>query len=153
MLEAHSVSALQSPSRAAEYNGSRKAGHRGPKTRVRHLAARAGRPGEWTCEDVECARCSGNEHGRPFGRSQPTPDEAWAGRVAPTADERKAFRDACAKHLEALRASRDSEPGCSRLALERRTAVSRALVELGYLQLKTRSIPLGIPLSFSEDIR
>lgn len=152
LLAAYGVTTLYSPPYTPQYNGACEAGNGGLKTRVRNLAAWAGRPGEWTCEDVERARCAGNDHGRPFGRRRPTPDAAWALRVAPTEEEWGAFRDAVARQLEALRASRTSEPGRSRLALEERTAISRALAELGYLQFNTRSIPPAISHSFSTEI-
>lgn len=153
LLDAAGVIALYSPPYTPEYNGACEAGNGGLKTRVRTLAAWAGRPGEWTCEDVERARCSGNDHGRPFGRLRPTPDEAWAQRAAATPAERAALRDVVAQHLEAVQASRSSELGRSRLAFEQRTAISRALVELDYLQFKTRSIPPAIQLYFSAEIR
>lgn len=153
LLAEHGVIALYSPPYTPRYNGACEAGHGGLKTRVRLFAALAGRPGEWTCEDVERARCAGNDHGRPFGRRRPTPDAAWAERVAPTEAEREALHDAVRRHLEALRASRTSEPGRSRLALEQRTAIARALAELGYLQFNTRSIPPAIPALFSPEIR
>lgn len=154
LLETYGVLALYSPPYTPRYNGACEAGHGGLKTRVRHLAAAAGRPGEWTCEDVERARCAGNDHGRPFGRSRPTPDEAWAHRgPPPTPEAWDDLRSAVARHEQALRAASVSEPGRSRLALERRTAIARALLELGYLQINTRSIPPVIPPLFSPEIR
>ena len=153
LLETCGVLALYSPPRTPRYNGACEAGIGGLVTRVRHLAAWAGRPGEWTCEDIERARCLGNAHGRPFGRRRPTPDEAWATRVAPSPEACDALREAFHKHLEALKASRTSAPGRSRLALERRTALSRALVELGYLEIKSRRVSLPITPFFPADIR
>jgi len=153
LLETFGVLALYSPPYTPRYNGACEAGIGGLKTRVRHLAAWAGRPGEWTLEDVERARCSGNAHGRPFGRSRPTPDEAWAARVRPSPEACDALRGAFHRHHEALRALRTSEPGRSRLALERRTALSRALLELDYLQIKSRRVSLPITPFFPADIR
>ena len=83
LLEAYGVTALYSPPRWPRYNGACEAGIGGLKTRAHHLSAWAGRPGEWTCEDVERARCYGNEFGRPFGRSRPVPAGVWSGRGAP----------------------------------------------------------------------
>jgi transposase InsO family protein len=153
LLEAYGVHALYSPAHTPRYNGACEAGIGGLKTRVRHLAAWAGRPGEWTCEDVERARCSGNVHGRPFGRSRPTPDEAWARRKAPSPEACDALREAFHRHHAALIAARTCEPGRSRLALERRTALSRALVELGYLEIKSRRVSLPITPFFPAEIR
>lgn len=153
LLEDHGVTALYSPPHTPRYNGACEAGIGGLKTRVRHLAAWAHRPGEWTLEDVERARCAGNEHGRPFGRNRPTPEQAWTGRVRLTEEACDAWRACLAKHHEALCASRTSEPGRSRLALERRTAISRALLELDYLQIKSRRVSLPITSFFPADIR
>jgi transposase InsO family protein len=152
LLEDHGVTLLYSPPRTPKYNGACEAGIGGLKTRAHHLAAWADRPGEWTCEDVERARCAGNERGRPFGRREPTPNEAWVRRVAPTEEQRDAFRDAVQRHMEAFRASRSSEPGRSRLALERRTAISRALTEFGYLEFRTRRVSQPITPSLSAGI-
>jgi transposase InsO family protein len=152
LLAEHGVLALRSPPRTPRYNGACEAGVGGLKTRVRHLAAWAGRPGEWTCEDVERARCSGNAHGRPFGRGRPTPDEAWATRVRPSQAERDALREAFQRQLAELIAARTCEPGRSRLALEQRTALSRALIELGYLEIKSRRVSLPITPFFPADI-
>jgi len=154
LLEAYGVIALYSPPYTPRYNGACEAGNGGQKTRVRNLAALAGRPGEWTCEDVERARCAGNDHGRPFGRSRPTPDEAWARRgPPPTPEACDELRSAVDRHQRDLRGTSVSEPGRSRLALERRTAIARALLEFGYLQINTRSIPPVIPPLFSPEIR
>jgi hypothetical protein len=46
---------LLSPLGMPSYNGSCEAGTGSLKTRVHHLAARHGRPGEWSCDDVEAA--------------------------------------------------------------------------------------------------
>lgn len=145
LLEAYGVTGLYSPPRWPRYNGACEAGIGGLKTRVHHLSAWAGRPGEWTCEDVERARCCGNEFGRPFGRSRPVPVAAWSTRRAPTPEACDAFREALARHREALAATRHPESGRSRLALDERTAITRALTELGYLEFRTRRVSLPIP--------
>lgn len=153
LLQTYGVLALYSPPRTPRYNGACEAGIGGLVTRVRFLAASAGRPGEWTCEDIERARCWGNAHGRPFGRKRPTPDEAWATRVAPSPEACDALREAFHRHHAALIAARTSEPGRSRIELKRRTALSRALVELGYLEIKSRRVSLPITRFFPAEIR
>jgi transposase InsO family protein len=149
LLEAYGVTGLYSPPHWPRYNGSCEAGIGGLKTRAHHLSAWAGRPGEWTLEDVERARCYGNEFGRPFGRGQPVPASAWAQRPAPTAEACDAFRDVLARHREDLAARRHPESGRSRLALDERTAITHALTELGYLEFRTRrvSLPISPPLA------
>lgn len=146
------VVALFSPPRTPKYNGACEAGIGGLKTRAHHLASFAGRPGEWTIEDVERARCLGNEHGRPFGRSRPTPAARWGARTPVTPQEHDAFREAVQRAQDEQRAARVGEPGRSRLALEKRTAVSRALCELGYLEFKTRRVSQPLSCRFSADI-
>jgi transposase InsO family protein len=141
LLADYGVTPLYSPPRTPRYNGAAEAGIGGLKARIQRLATVAGRAGRWTCEDVERARCLGNAHGRPFGRDEPTPDEAWARRQPATPEEVDAFREALAKSRDEVRATRVGEPGRSRVALEERTAVSHALRELGYVELKTRRIP------------
>ncbi len=144
LLEDYGVAALYSPPSTPKYNGAAEAGIGGLKTRAHHLASFAGRPGEWTIEDLERARCTGNEHGRPFGTSKPTPSEAWAARRPIDADAHDLFRDALARHRRALAAERPDGSGGSRLALDERTAITRALTELGYLEFRTRRIPQPI---------
>jgi transposase InsO family protein len=152
LLEDFGVAALYSPPRTPKYNGACEAGIGGLKTRAHHLASFAGRPGEWTIEDVERARCLGNEHGRPFGRSQPTPSERWAARAPITPEEDDAFREAVQRARDEQRAARVGEPGRSRLALEERSAIARALTELGYLEFKTRRVSQPLSSRFSANI-
>lgn len=140
LLEVYGVTALYSPPHWPRYNGACEAGIGGLKTRAHHLAAWAGRPDAWTCEDVERARCYGNEYGRPFGRKRPVPAASWGTRVAPTADACDTFREALARHRAALASTRHPESGRSRLALDERTAISRTLTELGYLEFRTKRV-------------
>jgi hypothetical protein len=81
-------------------------------------------------EDLERARCYGNEFGRPFGRSRPVSAASWSGRVTITPEACDAFREALARHREALAATRHAGSGRSRLALDERTAITRALIDL-----------------------
>ena len=65
--------------------------------RTDHHAARSGRPGEWSCEDLEAARLEANETARPWGSKGPLPDEVWRSRTPITDEERDAFRRAVTK--------------------------------------------------------
>jgi len=78
LLDQHGVLPLMSPPYMPSYNGAIEAGVGSMKTRTHHEAARQGRPGEWTCDDVEASRLQANELSRPRGRNGRTPDQAWA---------------------------------------------------------------------------
>jgi hypothetical protein len=121
------------------------------------LAARNGRPGQWTCDDVEGARLMANETARPKGLHGPTPDEVWAARRPILADERDVFRSTVERFIaeahtrrEASKAHRGIEyPQAEQIEIEKRdalvrSAIRRALVAHGYLSTRRRRIPLPI---------
>jgi len=72
-LKSWDVCPLLSPPAQPQYNGAVEAGIGSIKTRTHHIAALHGRPGEWTCDDVEAARLLANATARPNGRLAPTP--------------------------------------------------------------------------------
>lgn len=80
LLDAHGVLPLYSPPGMPRYNGGREAGNGQINIRAHHHAASAGRPGHWTCDDIEAARRQANETGRPWGAHGPTPEEVWNAR-------------------------------------------------------------------------
>jgi len=101
---------LLSPPHCPSYNGSIEAGicslqaeaceaaGAAPNmARTDHHAARNGRPGEWSCEDIEAARLEANETARPWGSKGPLPDEVWRSRTPITEEERDALRWAVTK--------------------------------------------------------
>ena len=88
---------LLSPPHLPNYNGSIEAGICSMTARTDHHAARSGRPGEWSCEDLEAARLEANETARPRGCNGPTPDELWANRVPISQQERDSFKAAVEK--------------------------------------------------------
>ena len=88
---------LLSPPHCPSYNGSIEAGICSVTARTDHHAARNGRPGEWSCEDLEAARLEANETARPWGSKGPLPDEVWRSRTPITDDERDALRWAVTK--------------------------------------------------------
>jgi hypothetical protein len=47
------------------------------KTRTRQEAARHGRIGCWTCDDLKAVRLQANLTARPWGDRGPTPQEVW----------------------------------------------------------------------------
>lgn len=151
LLREYGVIGLFSPPYTAKYNGAAEAGIGGLKTRAHHLASAAGRPEEWTLDDLEEARCLGNELGRPAGASAPTPEESWRGRVLPTPAERASFRTRVARTLRGVRhpgpGGDPGAPGRSRSDAARRTAISRALTDAGILEFRTRRIPQPVSTS------
>ena len=88
---ARRVCAPLSPLQTPEYNGSCEAGNGSMKNRTDDLAARAGRFGFWTSDDVEAARCQANEVNYPAGPHGPTPQQLWQGRAPITLETRAAF--------------------------------------------------------------
>lgn len=141
-LAAHKIVSLLSPPGCPSYNGSIEAGVGAIKPRAQHESIRNNRPGEWTCDDVEGARCRANQTARPLGHSLPTPEFLWQNRQPPSAATRASFRRAVAQLLPA--AKLDAKPKdkttltMSQRAAARRLAISRALDELGFLRFRRK---------------
>ena len=145
-LDDRHVRLLLSPPGLPPYNGSIEAGIGGFETRAHHESARNDRPGEWTCDDVEGARLQANQTARPFGLIGPTPDDVWQYRAVPTDDERSAFADRVRCYQNETCAEQGYLPGAPLTREQQnsidRVAISRALIELGYLVIRRRRIPL-----------
>lgn len=152
----HGVLLLYSPPRTPEYNGAIEAGTGSIHARAHWQAARHDRPGEWTCDDVEAARLQANETARPRGLSGPTPDEMWAQRVPITNAERTAFLASYARLEKLERMERGIPEGCRLQHYEQaaidRVAISRALIEGGFLLVRRRRITLPIWKRFEKKI-
>ncbi len=135
---------LYSPPYVPEYNGSIEAGGGSLKVRAHHQSVRHGRPGEWTCDDVEAARMQGNELGRPWGRRGPTPQEAWRGRAGISDNERAAFLDTYLAHARQERRARELGEhevlSHEEQSSVDRMAISRALIDHGLLKVRGRRI-------------
>jgi transposase InsO family protein len=108
LLASAGVIPLFSPPYWPRYNGSIEAGIGSLKTRTEDHAARHGRPGHWTWEDVAAAPEQANHTARPKGPSGPTPAEIWASRPAIPADQRTRFQLTVDKLREEIR-SRDAQ--------------------------------------------
>lgn len=149
ILEREGVEVLYSPVRRPQYNGSCEAGGGSIKMRARRLAGTAGRPGAWTCDDLEEARLEANA--APAPRSQELSREAlWQARPPISADERASFQSAVRGELERLRAAAGELPKLSawrehlRAATMQRRALVRALIQRGYLVIRRgRVCPLN----------
>jgi hypothetical protein len=142
-LKQWNVCPLLSPPRTPQYNGAVEAGIGSIKTRAHHIAALHGRPGEWTCDDVEAARLLANATARPNGRRAPTPQSAWRRRDDISLAQRNRFGETLklfqqrldsrlqAVSLSAVPAARPD----SDTALFHRIAIRRALVARHLLTL------------------
>lgn len=149
LLKDHHVTTLYSPPGLPQFNGSVEAGIGGLKTRAHHAAIAAGRPFEWTCDDIEQARCESNLHGRPRGKAGTTPSEAWDNRRPIQREERDWFGVALAIRRLQEYASRGA---CNGVLLDDRekagadrVATARALQDCGLLAIGGRRVSL--PLS------
>lgn len=151
LLQRHAVLLLVSPPSTPEYNGGCEAGIGALKTRAHHQAARRGYPGEWTCCDVETARVLANRTARPHGHRGPSPEDVWEKRVPISMTERRAFRgkvDAFEKEelnkaIDHAR-KRSTVINAHQPNVLTRRAIRRALVELDYLVIRRKRIPLPI---------
>lgn len=140
-LRQNKVTHLLTPPRTPKYNGSIEAGIGSLSTHAYHEAARRGHPEELTCDDCAAAPLRANEITRPWGHDGPTPNQVWANRVPITDSEREAFIRAVEETETELR--KEAEIGSSDRKLDKRTearirreSIGRALVALGYLEIR-----------------
>jgi transposase InsO family protein len=142
----HSVLFLYSPEGTPEYNGAIEAGIGSLKTRALHEAARYGRPGDWTCNDVQAAADQANETGRPNGKDGRTPDESWNTRIPVGEEERKRFLLAYrSRYIQECRHRGISWP--ARLEEREhvsvaRVAIGQAMIDEGFLLIRRRRVSL-----------
>lgn len=150
LLDDHGVLPLLSPPSTPRFNGACEAGIGGLKVRAHYEAARHGRPGEWTCDDVETARLVANAIARPRGATGPSPDDLWSTRSRPA--DRAAtcqllierVQECTTEERERVSSDAGREPQRHIEAAVARIALCRALVQLGYLQLRRRRFTLPI---------
>lgn len=92
----------------------------------------------------EAARCQANDTARPGGWKQPTPSELWKGRVNLCDGEREKFFDLYRRYETEVRKERgymqEMPLGHYDQSSIDRVAISRALVESGYLIVRRRRI-------------
>ena len=149
-LGGEGVRVLYSPERTPRYNGSVEAGIGSIKTRAFWQAALHDRPGEWTCDDIEAAVRQANETGRPHGLAAPTPQESWLTRLPISDTERERFDAVCSRHANEEYTQRGWLPTAALQHREQasidRGAISRALIELGFLLIRRRRITPPVSL-------
>jgi len=145
LLVQFGVENLFSPPSMPNYNGSIEAGIGSLKARTEDHAARHGRAGQWTWDDVEAARWEANATARPHGVNRPTPDESWAARQPIGAEERTLFRATVERLRQEFEPTlEESEDAITHRARDRQT-IRRALEQHGYLHYTRKRIHLPIP--------
>ena len=156
LLAKWGVVLLRSPPVTPRYNGSCEAGIGAMKVRTHYQAARNGRPGNWTSDDTEAARCQANEYHHPADQPQFTPYQRWQSRGEIGYTERVEFHLAVERALHEQQQKRPSDSevplSAAEQAAEYRRAVRQALVELGILTTEWRSITLPIKSRTSAKI-
>ena len=144
MVGRHGVRILYSPPGTPSYNGSVEAGIGSLKVRALYEAARHDRPEHWTCDDIEAAREQANRTARPQGPSEPTPHERWLARPELTPGERRAFGEAYARWAEPEYIRLGLLPMATLQHRDQsqidRVALTRALIEEGFLLIRRRRI-------------
>jgi transposase InsO family protein len=150
LLQEHGVCALFSPPGTPAYNGSVEAGIGSLEVRAFYESARHDRPGEWTCDDLAAACRQANDTAHPWGLAGLTPEQAWRGRTPITEIEARLFRSAYDHQRERECAEREIPSWQDRSHWLRasidRVALSRALIERGYLLIRSRRVTPPITL-------
>ena len=144
LLAEHGVLPLFSPPYTPSYNGAVETGVGTLKTHVHYESARNDRPGEWTCDDVEAGRRSGNFFSRPFGQAGPSPDEAWSHKMDLGEARRSRFREVYQERRKKEEERLGILPliGPSKKENDKidRVAISQALLDCGFLLIRRRRI-------------
>ena len=142
VLGRYGVTRLLSPEYYPQYNGAIEAGIGSLKAHAWYEAAKNGRAGHWTCDDVEAGRLKANETSRPLGPNGPSPDTLWRTRLPITETERQAFklivdeeRRRAAQQSGLPRTERDKKA-------DERQAIQAALEKCGYLTVTRRRVSL-----------
>jgi transposase InsO family protein len=142
LAKAWGVELLYSPPYTPGFNGSAEAGMGSLKTRAHYSAVRHGRPGAWSCDDVERARREINELVRPWGPNGPTRAEVWTKRKPISAERRARFQATVASYENWGRELLGHEPEAVLSRVEQakvgRKTIRRALVERGFLCVERR---------------
>ncbi len=143
-LRENGVHLLLSPPETPQFNGSCEAGCGSVKSYAFHEAARNDRPHAWTPDDVEAGRCRSNIIPRQDDPRERTPDEIFEASEPVSDGERAAFNFAYLHNVEEVRTELEIEPGKILSTKEQdrvdRLALSRALVEEGFLFFRRRRI-------------
>jgi transposase InsO family protein len=155
-LKQWGITPLLSPKGVPAYNGSCEAGIGSMKSRTHIEAARHGRAGLWSADDLEAARLQGNTTARPQGPKGPTPEAVWRTRTPIREETRAHFgRELERCRLEVRKeAGVDSEDELDDDTASRieRLAMARALVACGLLEIRRRRVSLPLKRLFAAKI-
>ena len=156
LLQEHGVIALYSPPGTRAYNVSVEAGIGSFEVRAFYESARHDRPGEWTCDDVAAACLQANDTAHPWGLGGPTPAQAWCNRTRINEIEAQLFRTAYDHEKERACTERQipveqHESHWLRASIDR-VAFSSALIQRGYLLIRSRRVTPPITLRFAGRI-
>lgn len=136
LMAREAVLHLPSPPYTPSYNGSCEAGVGSITCRLWESAARQGRPGEPTCDDVEAARQQANQV---LTRAGHTRQQTWDDRVPIDAGLRSALWRAYHDHLRRLRETHRSDDHDQRtLDAWDRSAIRSALCDTAVLEIRRR---------------
>ncbi len=143
LLDEHRVVAFLSPPATPSYNGACEARIGSVKTRAFLQAARNGRPGAWTSDDLEAARGQINAT-QLYENTPSSPDDQWSVRSPVLADEREAFVEQYAGEEQMARARRGFDglailPHHDQASVDR-VAIAQVLLDQGYLEIGRRRI-------------
>jgi len=114
------------------------------KVSAHYAAAKNDRPGQWSCDDLEAARCEMNEFGRPFGISNSSPQEVFNNREPILENERFAFwcryKHILREVIEKKNMGNVNELKETEKRTINREALSKTLLELEYLTIRKRRV-------------
>lgn len=126
---------LRSPRAWPQYNGACEAGIGVLRALTDTAAASRGEPDYWTSEDLEEARARANDLLRRRGTKAFSARKMWNVRRQVKIRDRRHFRTTLRRHLADLR---KLDPNHRRhRARLRRKAIQQALIDLGYLQVRS----------------
>jgi transposase InsO family protein len=141
------IVSLFSPPRMPRYNGACEAGIGAAKRRTEYLAARHARHLDWSANDLFAALQWANHETYPGGLAAGTPASRFAARHPITDAERTTFRCAvvqCEQKITSESCTADSELTDTLRSTYHRRAIRHVLVDLAYLVITRRSIPLQL---------
>lgn len=104
VLKRWGVLHLRSPALLPNYNGAVEAGMGNIKTTIHTIASQHGRPGRWTCDDVEGARLLINRTLHYRDGKCVSPEELWNERITITEQERICLRQLTEQNMAANKA-------------------------------------------------
>jgi transposase InsO family protein len=140
MLYEHEIAWLPSPPRCPRYNGGCEAGNGSMRIRTDHFAQYTG---GWTSDSMEAARRQANDLTRPEGQLGLTHGQRWTARTPIDPTERQQLWAAIECHSRQIIAERKETFNAKNKNHQnqvRRQAACRAMLDLGLLTIKRRSI-------------